>query len=115
MRELDNLYLNHNQNHFYSGEVQDCWEWWPGGLRSFKFGQLEFEFADPEGDGGRVRLRCGDREFDIEVSGKRIGMYGPGFPMTDYEMVDWFNKSMRGIDIPVSLRHKRSRTSGDNQ
>jgi len=100
LRELDRLYWNHNQKHFYDEDrMSSCWEWWPGGLHDFNFGNLEFKFLpDPDEGGGWVRLKCGGREFNnLEVSGKRIGMYGPRIPMTDYEMVDWFNQSLKDI------------------
>ncbi len=97
LRELDRLYWNHNQKHFYDQEeIRECSEWWPGGLRNFEFGNCKFEVLDFDGD-LYVKLTVGGREFSIEISGKRIGMYGPGFPMTDYEMVDWFNQSLKDI------------------
>ena len=92
---MTRVYFNTNQES-WCDQYPDCSEWWPAGTRNVKLGSVFSLEIDGDFDKWAT-IRCGGKEVCVEMSGKRIGMYGPTMEMSDSEMVDWFDRSMKEL------------------
>jgi hypothetical protein len=106
IRQMARLYYNAN-GEGWAEDSLDCCEWWPPQMKNVDMPGFRL-VIDGESDRWAT-ITCGCRTVEVEISGKRIGMYGPsnGGDMTDAECVEWFNRSIlemnRGATNPTTI------------
>ncbi|HLG97119.1 MAG TPA: hypothetical protein VKX49_12470 [Bryobacteraceae bacterium] len=97
IREMKRVYWNTQQAGWGSVDCSiDCSEWWPDNMSPVVLGDA-FTLRIAGDDERWAVINCGGRELTVEISSKRIGMYGPHDYMTDTELVLWFNRAMADL------------------